>query len=691
MKKIFYFFLLFILVISIYGIYLYIKINHMFGGKVWKFPISIYSRIITLEPDNFYSKHEMIAILKSNRYKQVNILAMPGEFVEKKHSLILFRRSFNFPEGFEHQVKVKLLFNKNKLSRIIHLSNNRDFSILRLDPQLISMIQSPEGKKRLFLSRNNFPKILIQSLLAIEDKYFYDHDGINLCSMIRALLVNITFGHIIQGGSTLTQQLVKNLFLTNTRSLWRKFNELYMALILDWKYSKEQILELYLNEVYLGQDGNEQIRGFPLASLYYFGRPINELRLDEYALLVGMMKGSSLYNPWTHPIAAYNRRNLVLRSLFHQNVINDKIYKKLQKKCLNIQSKGSIIWFQSSFIQVLKEEIQSKVGNYILNLSGIKIFTTLDIRSQISIENSVEIVIDKLKKKKKLQDWEVSIISVDRFSGEIRGLLSRSNLNLSTGYNRVIQTKRSIGSLFIPVMYLDILSHPEKFGLNIWTLNKLINIKIKDGELWKFKNNHFLFENKVILVDALTHFINTPMVNFSIWLRFEKIIKDWIKLGLLSNHVSKISSIFSDTIHLTPTEVAEVFQVISSGGKKSDISSIRSILSEDNKLLYYSFPQSKQVESTQASHLVLYAMQSVVKSGIAQELGKHFKNKHLAGKISIANNFSDNWFVGVDGNQLVVIWIGRNNSLSTRFFGISGVMDIYRHYLQLYNPQPLIL
>ncbi|AAO26918.1 penicillin-binding protein 1B [Buchnera aphidicola str. Bp (Baizongia pistaciae)] len=689
-KFLFYFFLYFLLIIIIYGVYLYFKINQVIHGKIWKFPISIYSRIVTLEPGNNYSKKDIIAILKSNRYKQVNFLTMPGEFLVKRNSLILIRRSFNFPEGFEDKISIKLLFDKNKLVRIVHLSNNRNFSILRLDPQLIAMIYSPKGEKRLFVSQKNYPKALIQTLLTIEDKCFYNHYGINFYSMFRAFFVNLISGHSIQGGSTLTQQLVKNLFLTNIRSLWRKINEIYMALILDFQYSKEKILELYLNEVYLGQDKNEQIRGFALASLYYFGRPINELRLDECALLVGMVKGASLYNPWNNPVLTLNRRNLVLYVLFKHKVINRTLYEKLKSKPLNIQSRGNIIWFRSAFVQIVEKEFQKKVGYYFQNFSGIKIFTTLDLISQIAAENAIRHGIQQLKKKYKLQDLEASMVIIDRFSGEIRGVLGSSNPNL-LGYNRAIQAKRSIGSLSKPITYLAALSQPEYFRLNTWIPDTPIKIKMQNGKLWKPQNNNFEFVGKVMLIDALKNSMNVPIVHLSMKLGLKKIVQTWIQLGLSSNHIFKYPSIALGSINLTSMEVAKIFQVISSGGNKANIISIRSVLSENNKLIYHSFPQSKQVISAQASYLTLYAMQSVVSSGTAKHLGKFFKNMHLAGKTGTTNNLVDSWFVGIDGRQVVIVWIGRDNNKTTKCYGSTGAMKIYHNYLKLNNPKPLLL
>lgn len=683
-------FLLLFFSIILYGFFLYTKISFFINEKIWKLPVSIYSRVITLEPGNHYTKQEMILILKGIRYNYVSVLKKSGEFIVNKSSITLIRRPFFFPDGREDKIYAKLYFSRNMLIRIKNLSNNHDFGVLRLDPQLITMLNSPNGEQRLFLSRRHYPQMLIDALLTVEDRYFYNHDGINIYSIVRAFLANIHAGCTVQGGSTLTQQLVKNLFLTNTRSFWRKINEIYMALIMDWKYSKDQILELYLNEVYLGQDGKNEIRGFPLASLYYFGRPINELSLDQYALLVGMMKGASLYNPWNNPILSLNRRNVVLHMLFKQNIINKNLYSFLVKKSLNVESRGNIFSSRSAFIQVVQKEFKEKLGKDINNLSGIKIFTTLDLMSQISAEYAVRSIIPILKKKKHLKDLETAIIVIDRVNGEIQGVLGSSNPDI-LGYNRAIQARRSIGSLSKPITYLTALAQPENFNLSTWISDTPIAIKLNNGKIWKPQNSNFKFMNKVMLIDALSHSINVPTVNLSMKLGLKKLVKTWIKLGLHHDQLFVIPAISLGSINLTPMEVAEIFQVIASGGNKSNLFSIQSVMSKDNVMLYSSLPQSERIISKQAAYLTLYAMQSVVKYGTAKQLGMLFKDTFLAGKTGTTNNLVDSWFVGIDGKQVVIIWIGRDNNESSKFYGSSGAMQIYRHYLQFHQPQPLVL
>lgn len=679
-----------LILIIFYGFYLYIKIDRLIHGKVWSFPNSIYGRIVNLEPGNLYSQEEILDLLKSIMYRKVDSVMLPGEYHVKDNTIEFIRRSFDFPDIREGEFHTRFSFKKNTLMEIKNIENNRIFSFFRLEPKLIAMLKSPEGKKRIFVSREKYPEMLVKTLLAIEDKYFYQHDGIHIVSILRAFLVNTIAGRTIQGGSTLTQQLIKNLFLTNTRSILRKMNEMYMALILDALYTKDRILELYLNEVYLGQDGNEQIRGFPLASIYYFGRPIDELTLEQYALLVGMVKGASLYSPWTHPKSALKRRNVVLFSLYQQKYITKKIYTDLCKRSLNVQFKGNIISPHHSFIQLVSQEFKKKISSSIENFSGIKIFTTFDCISQNAVEKAVKIGMPILQRKKRLKDLEVAMIVIDRFTGEVQALIGSSKPEFN-GYNRALKARRSIGSLSKPITYLTALSQPNKYRLNTWISNRPISIKLDNGKYWKPKNNSVSFSGKVMLLDALINSINVPTVNLSIELGLKKIVDSWLNLGVSKNQINIFPSISLGAINLTPFEIAQVFQTIANSGCKSLLSSVRSIISDDGKVLYQTLPQSKHIESSEASYLTLYAMQQVVNSGTAKSLGVIFKELSLAGKTGTTNHLIDNWFVGIDGKQIVITWIGRDNNQSTKLYSSSGAMQIYRRYLQYQRPIPLIL
>ncbi|WP_241622522.1 bifunctional glycosyl transferase/transpeptidase [Rosenbergiella australiborealis] len=677
-------------VIAAWGVYLDAEIRHRIDGRVWDLPATVYGRMVSLEPGMAFDRKDMIALLEGTQYRQVTKISRPGEFSVKGNSIELLRRPFDFPDGKEGQIHTQLNFADGELSEIKNLDTGRDFGYFRLDPRLITMMQSPNGEQRLFVPRSGFPDLLVDTLVATEDRHFYEHDGISLYSIGRAFVANLTAGRAVQGGSTLTQQLVKNLFLTNQRSLWRKVREAYMAVIVDARYSKDRILELYLNEVYLGQAGNDQIRGFPLASLYYFGRPVDELSLDQQALLVGMVKGASLYNPWRNPKLALERRNLVLRLLQQQNVINQDLYNMLSARPLGVQPKGGVITPQPAFMQMVRNELQQKLGDKAQDLSGVKIFTTLDPISQDAAEKAVEEGIPALRKQRHLADLETAMVVVDRFSGEVRAMVGGSNPQFA-GYNRAMQARRSIGSLAKPATYLTALSQPQLYRLNSWIADEPLALKQSNGQIWRPENDDHQFSGKVMLVDALTRSMNVPTVNLGMTLGLKSVVDTWTKLGVNQDQLSPVPAMLLGALNLTPVEVAQAFQTIASGGNRATLSAVRSVISEDDKVLYQSYPQAQQVEPTEAAYLTLYAMQQVVDHGTAHALGSEYSTMHLAGKTGTTNDLVDSWFAGIDGKEVAITWIGRDNNQSTRLYGASGAMQIYRRYLAGQPPTPLQL
>ncbi|MBT0724330.1 bifunctional glycosyl transferase/transpeptidase [Rosenbergiella sp. S61] len=677
-------------IIAAWGVYLDSEIRHRIDGRVWDLPATVYGRMVSLEPGMPFDRKDMIALLEGTQYRQVTKITRPGEFSVKGNSIELLRRPFDFPEGKEGQIHTQLNFEDGELSEIKNLDTGRDFGYFRLDPRLITMMQSPNGEQRLFVPRAGFPDLLVDTLVATEDRHFYEHDGISLYSIGRAFVANLTAGRAVQGGSTLTQQLVKNLFLTNQRSLWRKVREAYMAVIVDARYSKDRILELYLNEVYLGQAGNDQIRGFPLASLYYFGRPVDELSLDQQALLVGMVKGASLYNPWRNPKLALERRNLVLRLLQQQNVINQELYDMLSARPLGVQPKGGVITPQPAFMQMVRNELQQKLGDKVQDLSGVKIFTTLDPISQDAAEKAVEEGIPTLRKQRRLADLETAMVVVDRFSGEVRAMVGGSNPQFA-GYNRALQARRSIGSLAKPATYLTALSQPQQYRLNSWIADQPLALKQPNGQIWRPENDDHQFSGKVMLVDALTHSMNVPTVNLGMSLGLKNVVETWTKLGVSQDQLAPVPAMLLGALNLTPVEVAQAFQTIASGGNRATLSAVRSVISEDNKVLYQSYPQAQQVEPPEAAYLTLYSMQQVVDHGTAHALGSQYTSMHLAGKTGTTNNLVDSWFAGIDGKEVAITWIGRDNNQSTRLYGSSGAMQIYRRYLASQPPTPLQL
>ncbi|SQI40266.1 Murein polymerase [Providencia alcalifaciens] len=672
--------LVFAVILAAYGFYLNQQIKERLDGKVWDLPAAVYGRMVNLEPGMDYSQAEMSNLLEGMQYRKVSKITTSGEFVVKGNTIEILRRPFNFPDQKEGQVLARLVFENGMLSKIENIENGRSFGFFRLDPKLITMMQSANNEQRLVLPMADFPESLIKILLETEDRNFYEHDGVSLYSIGRAVVANVTAGRSVQGGSTLTQQLVKNLFLTNERTLKRKANEAFMALILDYNYSKERILELYLNEVYLGQNGNDEIRGFPLASLYYFGRPINELSFDQQALLVGMVQGASTYNPWTKPQNAIKRRNIVLKILETRGVIDSEMYQVLSARPLGVKNKEGLVASQPAFMQMVRQELNEKLGDKVKDLSGAKIFTTLDPVAQTAAENAVESGVADLRKSRKLDDIEGAMVVVDRINGEVRAMVGGSDPQFS-GFNRALNARRSIGSLAKPPVYLAALSEPDRFRLNTWLSDEPLTLKV-GNQSWSPRNYSRNFNGRMMLVDALAKSQNIPTVNLGMEIGLDQVMNTFIRLGAPESAMEKVPAMLLGAVNLTPAEVAQVYQTIGGEGNRAKLSALRSVIDGDGKELYQSYPSAERAVPSQAAYLTLFGMQQVVQQGTGRVLLNKYGKYNLAGKTGTTNDLRDSWYAGIDGKEVAIVWVGRDNNGPTpiNWFnrGIKGLSTLFR-------------
>ena len=682
-------FLVFVAVTVMYGIYLDQQIKERIDGNVWELPAAVYGQIIDLEPESEYSLSDVVTLLIGAQYRQQDTQATrPGEFIVSNDAIEIYRRPFTFPDGEEQAFRVRITFYDNRIDRITNLDTGRDFGLLKIDPKLITMMHSPNGEQRLFVPLKAFPDSLIKTLVATEDKRFYDHHGVSLYSIGRAIYVNLTTGRT-EGGSTLTQQTVKNLFLTNERSLSRKIREAYMAMILDARYSKERILELYLNEVYFGQAGSEEIHGFPLASLYYFGRPVNELTLDQQAVLVGMVKGASLYNPWTQPKQVLERRNVVLKLTEQQGIIDDELYNLLSQRPLSVLPKGGVISPQPAFMQVVRSELRKQLGDKADHLSGMKIFTTFDPVAQAAAEQSVTNEIEKLRKSTN-KDLQTAMVIVSRETGEIRAIIGSAEPRYP-GYNRAWLTRRAIGSLAKPSTYLTALGQPDRFQLNTWLDDSPLSIKLDNGSYWQPKNYDRKFRDRVMLVDALALSLNVPTVNLGIALGLDATKNTLQALGVPSDRITNLPSRLLGALELTPLETAQMFQTIANNGQRSPLSILRYVLTDKGELVYQNYPKQIQAVSQQSAYLTTYAMQQVVESGTSRSLKRKYGSFNLAAKTGTSNDSRDSWFTGIDGKNVAVVWIGLDDHSPMKLTGATGALKIYSEYLQNNPPKRLSL
>lgn len=682
--------LLVILVVGgAYGIYLNSLISTKFAGNKWQVPAQIFARPLSLEVKQEITLSEISDELQLLGYRKVNRANSSGEYQVLGQRLRIYRRKFDFPHGAEDMRSIELTLQDNRISKIIELPSGQDISSIYLEPWLVARLVNTGLEDRMLVTLDEVPPALVQALVLVEDQDFYQHHGIAPSSIVRAFLANIAAGRAVQGASTLTQQLVKNLFLTNEKSLVRKAKEALMALIIDARYSKEEILETYLNEVFLGQNGNNGVFGFGLASYFYFDRPINELNIAEMATLVGMIKGPSFYNPRKYPERVKERRDLVLRLMFEDNLLTPNDYQHLVTSKLQLASGASLKKDKHpAFMDKVRRELRDVLINPDIRQSGLKVFTTLDTNAQLKAEQAVASEVAKQEKRMAKKQFEGALIVTDISKGEIRALVGGRDASYA-GFNRALDAKRAIGSLIKPAIYLTALEQAADYNLATLLSDEPIQMKSSQGKMWEPKNSDLKFRGKVPLLTALTQSLNVPTVSLGMELGLGTIADTLWRLGV-EEDIAQYPALTLGAVSFSPVQVNQMYQTLANNGRYIPLHSITAIMSPNNQLLWQFEQQAIQRVDEQATYLLNYALHKVTLEGTAKQLHQQFPDVNMAGKTGTTDDYRDSWFSGFDNNMLITSWIGKDDNQPVNLSGASGAMQIFIDYQQRQTPKSLV-
>lgn len=668
-----------IFVLGIFSIYLDAKVRKTFEGQRWQVPVQVYGQLKTLqlgEPENL---EEIAQALKINGYQKVNFATRVGQFSQSAERLDIFQRPFDFVDGTNHAKQLNI----EVVSGIVVALNidKQPVSQLTLEPQLIARLVPDNKEDRILVSLEELPSQLIDTLLLIEDRDYYHHHGVSPVGIFRALFTNIRAGRTVQGGSTLTQQLAKNMFLSRERTLSRKIQEALMALILEFRYSKDQLLEAYINEVYLGQNYANGVYGFGLASKFYFGKAINEISHAQMALLIAQVKGPSYYDPWRHPKRAKERRDLVLRLMFEQHMLSLADFEIAAESDLSIrQSRRLAKKNYPAYLQLVNAELNQHLSSF-EQKSGIKVFTGFSHRSQQLLEQSVTQQLPLLERKYKQKDLEAAMVVTDIASAEIRALVGGRESGYA-GFNRAINAKRHIGSLVKPAIYVAALERYQQYNLATILDDKAITLKSGSGKQWQPKNYDGKYRGQVSLIEGLVHSLNVPTINLGMSLGLDN-VADAIKALGYQQNIQMRPSVLLGAINMSPLEINQLYLAIASKGYYQKAHTITHILSSKNEILWEKEQLSEQRLSLNAAYLLDYALAQVTQVGTAKSLTWRLNNKKVAGKTGTSNALRDSWFIGYDNKHLVTTWLGKDNNKPTGLTGSSGALPLFADFMKL--------
>ncbi|MEJ6475131.1 penicillin-binding protein 1B [Pseudoalteromonas piscicida] len=676
-----------IFVVAIYVIYLDAKISRQFEGNKWELPVQVYARAMQFFPDQFLNEEEVLWELKRLNYSRVNRISKTGQYTVQGRTITIHRRAFEFYDGPESARIFTLNFGGKKLASIVD-NQGRRIASARLEPVQIARIGNETRQDREFVPFDKFPNILKETLLVVEDRNFYEHHGVSVLSILRALYTNIKAGRTVQGGSTLTQQLAKNFYLTRERTLIRKINEAFIALILDFRYSKDEILEAYLNEVFLGQAYNQGVHGMGLAAEFYFAKPVDELEFDQVAMLVAMVKGPSFYNPRRYPDRVMERRDLVLRLMVENGLITTPEYRASLARPIDVEPlKASRLQSYPGYLELVNRELKKLVPDDDMVDSGLRIFTYLDLQKQTAMEDAVKKGLPYLERRFKTDELETAMLSVNVEKAGVSALVAGRQLKFS-GFNRVLDTERNIGSLVKPAIYLSALSDPN-YHLGMLLDDSPLEVTDGSGKVWSPENFDHKFRGQVPMFEAFSNSINIPAVNLGLDVGVNRVAQTLNELGV-DKSIPLYPSLLLGALELSSFDVAEAYTTLAADGKHSELTSVMAITDSVGKLLFEHSAQKSQTLDSDAVYMTKYGMKRVTKKGTAKRLNLHFPSIQLAGKTGTSNDLRDSWFAGFDQNTVTVAWIGRDDNTPTGLTGSRGALELYIRYLKPLNPQAIV-
>ncbi len=671
--------------------YLDFNVRSQFEGKRWSIPARVYANPVDLYAGSPITQSKLLELLKLLHYRQDKKLSVEGTYYITGSQINTRTREFAFWDEVQASQMMQISFNVSGIETMVDLSKGQAIDIMRLDPVQIGSFYPSLKEDRVLVKVEEAPDTLIKGLLATEDRDFYQHFGISLRGIARAIWVNVQAGGMVQGGSTITQQLVKNFYLSSERSLSRKLKEALMAVILEYHYTKQEILEAYLNEIYLGQNGPNAVHGFGLASEFYFGTPLKDLPLEQQATLVALVRGPSEYDPRRYPERSLQRRNLVLDEMVNEGHLSQVLAAKAKAKALNVIPKPQRQANRyPGFLDLVKRRLKEEYQEDDFSSEGLRIFTTLDTQVQDTLEDLVSNKLLELEKTATAKRLETAVVVTRRDSGEVAALISGRD-NTIKGFNRALDAIRPIGSLIKPVVYLTALQYPKKYTITQRVLDAAITVPGQNGVNWTPKNYDHKEHGWVPLHKALAKSYNLATVRIGMDIGIARTAKTLSDMGV-SRKVDLYPSLFLGAISLSPFEVTQMYQTLAGDGFLTPIKAIRAVVAANGERLQ-SYPFTvRQVVDPGAAFIVNTLLQGVMSEGTGASAYSVFpKDYGLAGKTGTTNDAKDSWFAGFTGDYLSVVWIGRDDNKPIGLTGATGALPVWTKLMRAISNQPVFL
>ena len=669
--------------------YTYVVVTRKFdSSRRWDLPSRVYSDATPLVPGLAYPKTLLEPKLNHVGYREVKQrVANPGEYRFVGSNLEIYLQNFGYPDMEFRAVPVVVEFEGSTIRGVRRLTDNVSLRGVRIEPELITSIYNNEMEDRVPVSLSAVPKSLVDAIIAMEDRSFFEHEGISLRGILRAAWVDIRRGSLHTGGSTLTQQLTKNLYLNPERTWRRKAVEALMAVLLEARYTKEEILESYLNEIYLGQNGAVQILGVEQASQVYFGKHVTYLTLPEAATLAGMIRSPNVLSPLKYPQRAKDRRDVALKVMLDQGKISEAEYQAAVKSPLSVTRFPRLSRSAPFFVDFVMKQLRETYPETQLKTEGLRIFTTLDTTMQRSAEQSLDSGIAALNKQYKQirtsqRPLEGVILTIQPGTGYVKALVGGRNYS-KTQFNRAISARRQPGSLFKPFVYITAMD-PAR-GDQSFTAATVLDdspISVQSGNaVWRPQNYDLRFHGPVTMRQALAHSYNIPAVRAAINAGMPNVIRTAANIGVESR-LAPYPSMSLGSFEVTPLEIAYAYSVFANLGVKAEPVSILAVATRDGHLLESREVKMKRVAPASVCYVMNDMLKDVFDYGTAGKARSLGFDRPFAGKTGTTSNYRDAWFIGYSPRVLSLVWIGYDDGYNLRLAGGDACVPIWTSHMK---------
>ncbi len=660
------------------GLSTYREMKRLRVDSIWRLPSRVYSRELVIAPGMDIERAGLIERLARLRYREVSDVSAPGEYSRDHRGITVFIHTFQLMGKRYDAAPVRFSLDDGQITRIVRIDRNEQVESVTLEPECITEIFDSLYEDRTIVDLDDCPGHLLDAIITTEDKRFYDHRGVDFRSLLRAGLTNIVHGGIEEGGSTITQQLIKNLFLTSERTMSRKIREMWMALIMERIYSKEEILHMYVNEVYMGSYWHSGICGIGKASRMFFDKSVSELSLPEAALLAGMIKAPNAYSPYSAPAKALARRNTVLKLMEAEGIITPEVFEQARRESLSVIPLVPKKRHAPYFVDHVLNELRDRYPQKALEKGGYQIYTTLDMHMQITAETLLE---HGLADKDEGIDGAVMIM--DPHAGDILAMVGGKRY-ADSQFNRAVKIRRHIGSLVKPIVYYTALR--RGYTLSSFVDDEPVTIRLDDGSEWVPANFDKTTHGRILLKDALVNSYNLATVRVGMDLGVADILAEVGRIVPADVQEPNPSALLG-ALSYSPLEVSVIYSAFANGGNQVEARSVLGICNENGTVVEETAGlRTEKALDPAVVYLINTALQEVLTSGTAKNSRLYGMPEGVCGKTGTSDDLRDSWFVGFTPDLIVTAWLGSDEYRPIGHTGSSGAMPIASMILSRLSP-----